>query len=97
MKKGKGKVQIAKGMSVSKSTASKMKKEPGGSNVGKYKDVKQSDMALKGHYPINTEKRARAALSYAHNANPAEQATIKRKVKAKYPSIQVKGLKNKKK
>jgi hypothetical protein len=97
IKMQKGKVKIAKGVMVSKATAAKMKKAPGGSNVGKYKNVKPSDMALKGKYPINTEKRARAALSYAHNATPSEQATIKRKVKQKYPSIKVKGLKNKKK
>ena len=43
-----------------------------------------------GSYPIDTAKRARAALSYgAQHASPAEQATIKRKVKAKYPGIEV--------
>jgi hypothetical protein len=44
-----------------------------------------------GSYPVDTPGRARSALSRgAANASPAELATIKRKVKAKYPSINVK-------
>lgn len=47
-----------------------------------------------GSYPIDTKGRARSALSRAAaNASPAEQATIKRKVEAKYPSIAVGGKK----
>lgn len=38
-------------------------------------------------YPIEDESHARAALSMAHYASPAEQAEIKRKVKARYPGI----------
>lgn len=50
--------------------------EPGGSNVGRYKGVKQfagpAGGAPKGSFPIDTRKRARAALAYARNApNPA--------------------------
>lgn len=45
-----------------------------------------------GSYPIDTENRARNALARgAQHASPAEQATIKRKVKAKYPDIDVGG------
>jgi hypothetical protein len=45
-----------------------------------------------GSYPIDTAGRARNALSRgAQNASPAQQATIKRKVKAKYPGIKVGG------
>ena len=41
-----------------------------------------------GSYPIDTKARARNALARgAQHASPAEQATIKRKVEAKYPSI----------
>ena len=40
-----------------------------------------------GRYPIHDENHARAALSMAHYASPAEQATIKRKVHARYPDI----------
>lgn len=48
-----------------------------------------------GSYPIDTKGRARSALSRgAANASPAEDAEIKRKVKAKYPSINVGGRKN---
>lgn len=65
------------------------RKKPGGSNVGKYKDVKSfagpSGGAPKGSYPINTRKRAKAALAYAHNApNPSG---IKRAVHDKYPTL----------
>lgn len=71
------KVQIARGTKVSKKKASAMRKKPGSSNVGKYKDVSKSAFCGKaggsspGSYPVNTKKRARAALSYARNApNP---------------------------
>jgi len=85
------KVVISKGKEVSVKKERADQKKPGGSNVGKYKNVSQKDMAgtaggaPKGSYPINTEKRAKAALAYAHNApNPAG---IKAKVYAKYPSL----------
>lgn len=85
------KVTIAKGVTVPRGKESELKERAGGSNVGKYKDVKPSEMAgtaggaPKGSYPINTMKRARAALAYAHNApNPAG---IKKKVYDKYPSL----------
>jgi len=43
-----------------------------------------------GSYPIDTPGRARSALSRAAaNATPAEQATIRRAVSNKYPSIKV--------
>jgi len=84
-------VKIAKGVSVPRGIESKMKKKPGGSNVGKYKNVPTKEMAgraggaPKGSYPIDTEKRAKSALSYAHNApNPAG---IKKKVYSKYPAL----------
>lgn len=49
-----------------------------------------------GSYPIDTPARARNALARgAQNASPAEQATIKRKVAAKYPGISVSGKKGK--
>lgn len=45
-----------------------------------------------GSYPIDTPARARNALARgAQHASPSEQATIKRKVAAKYPSIDVSG------
>ena len=50
----------------------KITEKPGGSNVGEYKGVKSfcgpSGGAPKGSYPVNTKKRAIAALAYAHNA-----------------------------
>jgi hypothetical protein len=47
-----------------------------------------------GSYPIDTAGRARSALSRASaNASPAQQAEIKKKVKAKFPAIAVGGKK----
>lgn len=67
------------------------RKKPGGSNVGKYKNVKKSDFAgtaggaPAGSYPINTKKRAKSALKLSHNApNPSG---IKNKVYKEYPSL----------
>jgi len=50
--------------------------KPGGSNVGQYPGVKKfcgpSGGAPKGSFPVNTRKRAIAALAYARNApNPS--------------------------
>lgn len=49
----------------------------------------------KRKYPIEDEAHARNALARAHFASPQEQATIKAKVKRRYPSIQVEGEKPK--
>lgn len=63
----------------------------------------RGDFALPGHgkgpegkgsgaYPIDTEGRARSALSRgAANASPSELATIKAKVHSKYPDIKIGG------
>lgn len=78
------KVTISKGKKVLQGVEDALKRRPGGSNVGKYKNVPQKEMAgtaggaPKGSYPINTEKRAKAALSYAHNA--PDPSGIKSKV-----------------
>lgn len=84
-------VKISKNKSVKKSVESKLQEKPGGSNVGKYKNVPQKEMAGKaggappGSYPINTLKRAKAALAYAHNAPNPEG--IKAAVHKKYPEL----------
>jgi len=50
-----------------------------------------------GSYPIDTKGRAKNALARgAQNASPAAQATIKKKVAAKYPSIAIGGKKESK-
>lgn len=84
-------VTVAKGVKISRAKEKKMEKKAGSSNVGEYKGVKPSEFAggsggsSKYSYPINTKKRAKAALGYAHNApNPGG---IKRAVKKKYPSL----------
>jgi hypothetical protein len=91
------KVVIAKGKEESAKEVRRAHERAGGSNVGKYKKVPEKDMAgiaggaPKGSYPINTEKRAKAALAYAHNApNPAG---IKAKVYSKYPELKKSGKK----
>ena len=68
-----------------------MRKKEGGSNVGKYKKVSSDEFAgpsggaPSGSYPINTKKRAKAALAYARNApNPSG---IKKAVYKKYPGM----------
>lgn len=85
------KVVIAKGKEEPISVVRKAHERAGGSNVGKYKDVKSSDMAgtsggaPKGSYPINTVSRAKSALKLAHNApNPSG---IKSAVYKKYPEL----------
>lgn len=65
------------------------KKRAGGSNVGKYPNVKSfagpSGGAPAGSYPINTIERGRSALKLAHHApNPSG---IKQAVYRKYPSL----------
>ncbi len=88
------KITIGKGMKISRGKESKLQKKPGGSNVGKYKNVSKGSFAGKkggapaGSYPINTLKRARAALSYARNApNPSG---IRSAVYKKYPQLKKK-------
>ena len=87
-------VRVAKGVKVPRGEETKMRKRAGSSNAGKYKNVKPSEFAGEAggaseySYPINTKKRAKAALSYAHNApNPSG---IKKKVYSKYPSLKKK-------
>lgn len=67
-----------------------LRDKPGGSNIGEYTHVKSSNFAgeecgLPGAYPIDTIERARAALSYAHNAKDPE--CIRQQVYKKYPSL----------
>lgn len=65
---------------------SEIRKKPGESNAGKYSHVAKKNFAgPDGTYPINTLKRAKAALSYAHNAKNPE--SIKQKVYSKYPAL----------
>ena len=67
--KEKERTVIAKGRSIPKGEASRLRKKPGMSNVGKYKNVDSKDFAgMTGTFPINTEARARNALSRAHFA-----------------------------
>lgn len=85
------KVTVAKGVKIPLAKEKKMREKKGSSNTGKYKDVSPNEFAgsaggaSKFSYPINTKKRAKAALAYAHNApNPSG---IKAKVHEKYPKL----------
>lgn len=67
---------------------------------GKYKGLKSSQFGLpkQRKYPLNSIKRARNALARAsQHATPSQRAQIRRRVKAKYPSIKVSGTKSRKK
>ena len=80
------KVTIAKGVKISAKKAAERRKKPGMSNLGEYPKVKPSDFAgPDGTYPINTRKRAIAALAYARNASNPE--AIRRAVYKKYPDL----------
>ena len=87
-------ITIAKGLKIPRGQEEEMKEKPGGSSVGKYKTVKKTSFAgpsggaPQGSYPINTKKRAKAALAYAHNAPNPEG--IKAAVRKKYPSLKKK-------
>jgi hypothetical protein len=61
--------------------------------------MKAKQFALPGkRYPISDAAHARNALArVAQHGTLAEKATVRRKVKARFPSIQVSGLKRKKK
>jgi hypothetical protein len=76
--------------------ATKPQDKPGGSNVGRYKKgpfCGPAGGAPKGSYPVNTRKRAVAALAYARNApNPAG---IKRCVCRHWPDLPACGSKKK--
>lgn len=73
------------------------RKKPGGSSAGKYKTkgpfCGPSGGAPKGTYPVNTRKRARAAIAYARHApNPAG---IKKCVYRHWPDLKAKKSKSK--
>lgn len=99
-KNGKKKmVKVAHGKKISRAKERKLEKKAGGSNTGEYKNVSPSDFAGKAggtspySYPINTLKRAKAALSLAHNAPNPEG--IRKKVYKKYPELKKKSVKRK--
>ena len=87
----KSKITVARGVKVSRGAEEKMRSKKGSSSAGKYKTVAPKEFAgsaggaNKYSFPIDTLKRAKAALAYAHNApNPG---AIRKKVHAKYPEL----------
>lgn len=90
-------IAVAKGIKVARGVESKIRKKPGSSNFGKYKDVMpklfagKAGGAAKLTFPINTLARARNALARAHFApNPAG---IKAAVYKKYPQLKQRAIK----
>lgn len=62
----------------------------------KRRSLPKSSFAVPGRraYPVDTVKRARNALArVAQHGTPAEKAAVKRKVRSRYPSINVGGKK----
>jgi hypothetical protein len=55
------------------------------------KKLPSSAFAIPGKraFPIHNRSHAKAALSMLHYATPAEQATIKRKIKRRYPDMDI--------
>lgn len=77
-------IQVAKGRKIPKSRLSSRS-----SNAGKYEDVDPEDFAGGKEnpysFPINTPKRARAALAYAGNAQKPNK--VRARVCSKYKGI----------
>ena len=64
----------------------KLRKKPGMSNAGKYKNGPKDEFAgPSGTYPINTLKRAKSAIKLAH-FSPHQESIIKKVYKA-YPQL----------
>ena len=79
-----------------KETITEIREKPGMSNAGKYKNVKAKDFCgPNGTYPVNTLKRARAALSYSKFAS--DPGDIVSCVHKKYPELAKKESDDKKK
>lgn len=85
------KITVARGIKVPRGVEEKMRKGPGSSNAGKYKNVSpkafagKSGGASKFSFPINDMAHARNALARAHFApNPAG---IKEAVYKKFPAL----------
>jgi len=84
-------VTVARGVKEPREKRATLRKKAGSSNEGKYKNVSSSDFAGRAggasphSYPINTKKRAKAALAYAHNA--PDPAGIRKAVHKKYKDL----------
>lgn len=95
-KVAKKKITVAKGIKVKRGAEEKMRKRPGGSSTGKYKNVSSKDFAgsagdtSKYSFPINSLARARNALARAHYAPNPEG--IRRAVYKKYPQLKMRYL-----
>lgn len=87
----KKRTKIAKGMSLPRGEASRLRKKPGMGSVGKWKGIAKKDFAgPKGTYPIQDIAHARNALARAHFSKNPE--AIKKNVYSKYPGLKKRKL-----
>lgn len=97
--KKKKKVVVAKGVKVARGVESKMRKKPGSSSTGKYKNVSPDKFAGKSggasaySFPIPDLAHARNALARAHFAPNPE--ALKAKVYRMYPQLKKRAMKRK--
>ncbi len=91
MKSTRKKVTVAKGVKLPYGKESKLRKKPGSSNTGRYKNVASSKFAGKAggssaySFPIPDLAHARNALARAHFA--PSPASIRKKVYSLYPQL----------
>jgi hypothetical protein len=86
---------IAKGKSLPRGKVEKLRKKPGMSSLGKWKNVSKKNFAgPEGTFPIMDIAHARNALARAHYAKNPE--AIKKKVYAKYPGLKKRAQNRKK-
>jgi len=91
------KVTVAKGVKVKRGVEEKMRKRPGSSSAGKYKNVSPKEFAgaaggaSEYSFPIPDIKHARNALARAHFAPNPEG--IKAKVYKKFPELKKRKMK----
>lgn len=88
------KTKLMKGKSLPRGEISEIRKKPGMSSAGKYKNLPKKDFAgPKGTFPINDLAHARNALARAH-FSPHPEA-IKEKVYKKYPALKKRKMERK--
>jgi hypothetical protein len=95
------KITLAKGVKAKRGEEEKLREKKGGSNTGKYKNVKPKDFAGKSggtspySFPINTIAHARNALARAHLAPDPDG--IRAAVYRKFPELKKHHLEREKK
>lgn len=97
-------VQVARGVKLARGKESQLRKKPGASSTGKYKNVPTGEFCgaaggtSKYSFPVNSLKRARNALARAHYAPNPEgiRKCVKRKWGGKIATLSKKSKRSKK-